>query len=435
MSHLTKRRPARCLRFECLERRSLLAAGIFDFTTRDVDDGGRVLDWDKTRQLDQRANHDQGRAVQEIRNRNRIEQGPFDFGRHRDSGPSESGNRIARLEIRINQFEDLNRHEPPIPDRTVTDQIQHAVSPPLNETFSNLPSESIRTQPRADNQPITPLVLPSATSQPVTQESGEEAQATPRTTEVQLTSLPITITDREIPTDDGAEAHPTQTLASAAQFAETQGVDDPILLNPSNSAVSGSSSNADLIEPLELGGLIELTPLGQWQTLEEPYEPASESWHLDREILPRLSETIEVGSAELVETVDTVVDQLFDEGGGMVAIDQVQLPAGYIEIQSAFTKVQVESTVVLYRSLDLIASSDISMPSSQLNGPILDSIMATLGDVAESQTQPVDDPSKSRLSAIAYPIVAIAATGAAFSARQKSKPNSHSKARKRVCDT
>lgn len=435
MSESKKHRRSRWLRLERLESRSLLAGGIFDFTMRDGGDGRQERDRDRPSHVDQRSTHDHGRGEHVILNRDRTDQGRGHIGRAGDGRHSVFGDRLGSMEMRGDILSHLNGHDQDIPERIVPEPIQRSVSTPLNESIGNPITNSFAPPLRVNSQPITFLVASPIRSQATPQVSAEEPLAGPRSNEVQLTSLPDTLPDREQSLDEDAAASPAQDAVAAVQMSESLEAGEPVSLTPSQPALLRSPSNMALMEPTEYEGLVELTPLGRWGMLDDTQEAPSESWQLDRAILPRLKQVIEGTSEEFAELADTVVDQLFGDGGGMVAIDQVQLPRGLFEIERAFVDVQVESTVMLYRSLELFASGRFETRHAQLSGPILDSIMATLGEVAESEIQPVGDPSPSRLSAIAYPIAAIAATGAAFSARQKSKPLSTSEAHKRAITT
>ncbi|QEG41030.1 hypothetical protein [Roseimaritima ulvae] len=142
-----------------------------------------------------------------------------------------------------------------------------------------------------------------------------------------------------------------------------------------------------------------------------------DDWLLDADTIPRLRQTLDVTANEFAELTDTVITEWYDIAGGMVALDHVQLPQDAFPLQRAAVEVHLESTLMLYRSLTMFSSSStpqIALPASgEISGPVLDAIMATLGELATSETQPLASSPAQPLPLLAYPATAIAAAGAA----------------------
>jgi hypothetical protein len=352
---------ARTLRLERLESRSLLAGGVFDFalTTGNVEsDHLHPKSHHLKPQNDSFRPHEVARNVP----------------------------RSARIEA------PPTRQAPPQQSQSV----QNASASDANEAIAVAP---VRT--------TTPASSPSPPTTPQSQGSSRQ----PSAIDAAIASL-ASETSSEA-NADSALAQPTgevSTIESATSsrivVTETFNVQRENAFLPT---VSDSPSAAD-------DGLIDLAPF-------ESFEPstnnadASEPWELGRQTIPLLRQIAQHAVGDRAEPVDQMMQDWFNGPGGLIALDQVNLPAIAFPLDSVMIDVGLESTVALHRSLNLVASS----VTPALSGRALDAIMASLEQVAASETQPVIEPSPLRIPTAAYPVVAVVATTIAVSARRKHK--------------
>ncbi len=367
MSSPSSTRPSRYLCLERLESRSLLAGGLMADGLAEFTGGDDRLDRSSAKQHQSIA----------------LQSGPT-----QSNAPPNNANRPIAGEF----------------------AAQGRLQPTLNPATESSQQQRLQSQPSvaAENTPSGFIVLGAASA--------------PQTlaTDAVLASLASVSSESTAVADEAIAGVPSSEV-STIQSADTSvrrplGQTPDIVEIPSPEPIDFDSSEHD--------GTVDLTPL-----LAQPFQPteraSEDTWELNRETLPRLKQAIEITPGELARLADNVVTDWFGGPGGMVAVDHVQLPGERFPLDNAIVDIQLESTVMLYRSLDLFAASTgspISIPISiPISGPVLDALMTTLEKIAESETQPVDNPAPIKVSTIAYPAIAVAATGAALSARQRSK--------------
>ncbi len=272
-----------------------------------------------------------------------------------------------------------------------TDRAQPAANPLPNNGRTQ--TDDTFSQGR-QTLPVVPVV-----SSDDTNTTTDSVSATDRVDSDSLdTSKPTTV--------DSAD-FVSATDATFASFAEPADVDSDVATLPDHEDT------------------LDLTPLLRSSAMLHADSASEDTWQLDGESLHRLRQTLDLTNDQLAEYADAVVNEWYGSDGGMVDLDYVQLPVGMITLDTVPVDIQLESTLLLYRSLELFsstASPHIALPAAApISEPVLDAIMATLGELAELKTQPVDSPATTRMPTLAYPVAAIAATGAAITARLKAK--------------
>ncbi|TWT53688.1 hypothetical protein Pla22_13190 [Rubripirellula amarantea] len=163
-------------------------------------------------------------------------------------------------------------------------------------------------------------------------------------------------------------------------------------------------------------GLIELSPFELDLALQDLSGQGRESWQVDAITVPRIRSMIERAAFLEIESADLMMQSWDARPGGLIAIDRVLLPQATYSPINGLLDVRLESTLMLHRSLELMASGD-GQPVSDV---VLDAIMASLNEVAESETQPVTSVKSTRITAIAFPAIAVL-TGVAMAVRRKHK--------------
>ena len=162
---------------------------------------------------------------------------------------------------------------------------------------------------------------------------------------------------------------------------------------------------------------IELTPLDPFESVTEESNP----WQLESRIIPLIKQAHERPMVEqpLGERAELINQWMQDGLGELIALEQVILPANKFPLEATLGSANLQSTVALHRSLNLVAGS----LSPALSGQVLDEIMASFERMTDSKVQPVIEPSPFRIPTVVYPNAAVVATtiGIAIAARRKRK--------------
>lgn len=165
-------------------------------------------------------------------------------------------------------------------------------------------------------------------------------------------------------------------------------------------------------------GQVDLAPL--WSTDNVQFEEDASPWQLGQSIVPSIRSIIDRAGPPTDEVVDALVQSWFGGSSGMISLDHVTLPISMVSSPIAWIDVQLESTVMLHRSLEMIAGGN----TAPLSDVTLDAIMASLDAMAESQSQPVAGVKPVEVSAIVYPAIAVL-TAVAVASRRKHKHPYH----------
>ncbi len=274
------------------------------------------------------------------------------------------------------------------------------VDPPPTNTVR--PIETFTPQ-RVVVETVPDRILPIATpSQPPT-----------RLVDVALATLVLVDStndssdDEPIAIEQRLETVSPRRAASLPIKANATTFDDGFLRSVTISIPSAATDENDANE-----GLIDLAPLWSNDSLENQYDASP--WRLGQPIVLGMQSIIDRASQPSDEVVDALIQSWFGDSSGMIAIDHVTLPASMVLSPIDWIDVQLESTVMLHRSLQMIASGDVA-PISDV---ALDAIMASLNAMAESQTQPLAVIQPVEVPATIYPAIAVL-TAVAIASRRK----------------
>ncbi|MFK8115631.1 MAG: hypothetical protein AB8B91_25780 [Rubripirellula sp.] len=401
---------ARALRLERLESRSLLAAGVFDFGlstgNSDADRPHRQPPGDSARP------HEVARDPRQSARPERTGHEP----RHQDrSSRPRQGSRNA---LKPTRFEaPPAQQETPSPAVSVPTTLTGSTDRPEDQTARPVTSFiSPSEQTFVSVQPTT-LASPSRLVTPQPQASSRQPSATDAaiaslvseaSTEAAVDSVPVQTAD-EVSTIDSTASSP---------IAATDG---PSVTQENAASRIADHANVDYQPSADNKGFIELSPLESFQPSTQDTSE-SEPWELDRYTIPWLQRiaqhTIEEhGLGDRADVADQMMRDWFSGPGGLIALDQVKLPAFVLPLDPTMIDVGLESTVALHRSLNIVGSN----VTPALSGPVLDAIMTSLERVVASETQPTIEPSTLRVPVAVYPVVAALATTMAVSARRKHK--------------
>ncbi len=165
---------------------------------------------------------------------------------------------------------------------------------------------------------------------------------------------------------------------------------------------------------------IDLAPLDPFESLTEDSDP----WQLEFRTIPLLKQFHERPISEQLfgdrsELTDQLIQGWLGGPGGLIALEQIILPANQFPHDAGIVNAGLQSTVALHRSLNLAAGS----VTPALSGQVLDAIMASLEKMSASEVQPVTEPSAFRIPRVVYPTAAVVATTIAITiaARRKHK--------------
>lgn len=347
---------ARALRLERLECRTLLAGGVFDFAFSEGNIEFNLL-----------PNNPPGDSSR-----------PDEVGRNNPQ-PTRSETPSARK-------------EPPRQNQPA----QNVPGPAANEIFAVAPL-------LAANPSSPPSFPPTPQTQAVTREPSAVDAA-------------IALLTSETSTEANAES-------DLAQLTNEVSTIDPATRSRIIATETTTTQQENAVVPMVIDnpsasddGFIELAPLESFQPFFSN-DRGNERWELDRHTIPLLRQIARHADVDRTALVDQMMKDWFTGPGGLIALDQVDLPAITLPLEADMIDVGLESTVALHRSLDLVASS----VNPALSGRVLDAIMASLEHVAASETQPVIEPSQLRIPTATYPAVAVVATAIALSACRKHK--------------
>ncbi|QDS94693.1 hypothetical protein FF011L_34730 [Roseimaritima multifibrata] len=288
-----------------------------------------------------------------------------------------------------------------------------------------------------------PIVQQSDRTNPSNDERGSTPNAQvdfdSQSTVTQSTVTLTPIEDQQSQQSSSAEVANRQTASAvdaaiaAITFSElvtgivdqvTSPVAEDSLARPLGNSVTGVASNQRQISPLTAGlsaaseepsnGLIDLSPSNLELSIDDPVDEHHQPWQLDSGVAPHIRLVIEQASNHQAEITDAAIAAWFRGPGGMIAVDQVLLPANAFIAGLDWLDVQLESTVNLHRSLEMIASGT----TPPISDVALDAIMASLGEIAGSKVQPINSIYQFEIPRITYPVIAIV-TAAAIAARRK----------------
>ena len=421
---------SRALRLERLESRSLLAAGVFDFpldigndpVDRQLPSDPREVSRSQTLRSDPLrsendlfpANARNGESFLSERTQSRNEERLGNqANRQRDGGSSQ-----RQQTVRASSFESLQLVNA-TPSQATTG------TSPLTVTDSPLTQTSI-TQAAQVNSTNT---VARVATQVTIRNPAAISLVADRTDNDSLANLNI-----ESEVASSSNERPTIDSSTLAQSK----VSDRLEIQ--HAKVQASSLGRDAVSDVQeqvvdsVGGFIDLSPLD----LTNPNIDASfnefddsEPWTLDlnsTRLLGRLSNQSAIQEFATLQAtddridnrarvVDRTIQDWFNGAGGLIALDQVNLPASVLRLDALMINIGLDSTVALHRSID----HDGGRITPAISGPALDAIMASLEQVAASKTQPINDPRAFRIPVAAYPAVAAVATTIAVSARRKHK--------------
>ncbi|WP_404306888.1 hypothetical protein [Neorhodopirellula lusitana] len=464
---------SRRLRLERLESRSMLAAGIFDSTMDTDQDRTAEADRDSSRPSVEarQASVEARQASVEARQDSRAGQQSGSVGRSVDGQQSD---RVATIQTRARQdaYAQLGRQSVGRGDLNV-DPGQNRVSNRVADR-SNVGQQADRQAQTSVPSPAQAAVASAITSDVVitvqisrTPTTTSSSDAAARVRDLQSDSVGTVSVRRATDADAGAtnlvsvagsdesdEATGTEASGSdlvvsenasadvaddATSFLAAEATDDGSQASSFADAGDAISDRSDSDSVSSNEGWIDLSPLRSLMPTEST-ESSSEtdrdlsnqssaseprSWRLQRETLPQLQRLAEGSDLQRASDSGRLFDDWLDGPGGMIALDRVTLPPASFALDGLAVDVQLESTVMLHRSLDWVASG--TKPA--LSGPVLDAIMASLEGVVEQEHQPITQASNLQVPTAAYPAVAIAATTVAISNRRKHKtPDSNMQA-------
>lgn len=297
-----------------------------------------------------------------------------------------------------------------------------------NNNGTNLPETTGASQPNTDPDLAQNSAFNFA-SQATAGETPSQDQPTQQASSVEVANrLPIAAVDAAIAAFTASEP---PKAAEATISSVTQTTSELAIEQISESSVVSSIQTSQrqfapftpilsvaVQEPSD--GLIELPPSNLDQPLDDPQDDSHLPWQFDLTVLPQIRSAIERASDHRAEITDAAIASWFCGPSGMIAVDQVLLPARPVIAAVDWLDVQLEATVRLHRSLELIASGK-ALP---ISGVALDAIMASLSDMAESQVQPIDSSHPIEIPKLAYSALAILTTGviAARRKRRHSEP-------------
>lgn len=405
------KRPARLLRLEGLEKRSLLAGGIMDFTAIDAFNRDRSnhnqFDHNVTRRDQDRpaqvAEHRLHGGNRDPQNADRPPKTRAESGRERRPEPprqSELQSQLARPPVAITApaFSQADL----APTIAPADALPRAETAPNDDVDASTPNRLV--PPNADA--LTTLVDSPAARQPAPEVSPPTSSLVAVTVDsnptVDVEQSPVAMTEKSIAAD--------QAFSSP----------DPL------GQIESPAADPVVVDTRQTDDLIELTPFLKSSDVDHASASSEEAFHLDLAILSRLRDAIRPTSTDFAEASDEIFRDWLHGPGGMIALSRMDFPSDKIAFNKIMVDVHLESTLTLHRTLELFATSSSSLTNVSLSDAMLDNIMATLGELTESQTQPITEPVPTRLTSLAYPIIGLAVTGAALTARHRFRKGSRS---------
>lgn len=326
-----------------------------------------------------------------------------------------AGNLFAGDEIALDLFADSASSGP---QRNVEASQTQEVRTVGNDTGPNVRQADRPNQPNSnrDIPQNTQVNFDLQTSRTLTPIQGQQSQPSPPP-EV-ASRPPVLAVDAAI-----AAVTSSELVADIVDEVSSPEAED-LLARPLRNSVTGIASNQRQILPLTAdlsaaseepsSGLIELSPLNLELSLDDPLDERYQPWQLDSGLAPHIRSVIEQASNHRAEITDAAIAAWFGGPGGMIAVDQVLLPNNSFIAGLDWLNVQLESTVNLHRSLEMIASGT----TPPISDVALDAIMASLAKIADSQVQPINSLQPFDIPRITYPAIAIV-TAAAIAARRK----------------
>ncbi|TWU54355.1 hypothetical protein Poly51_30720 [Rubripirellula tenax] len=281
--------------------------------------------------------------------------------------------------------------------------VVFATSPPTQAAQPVTASKSVSISPSASAAPSASTPQPASASQSllaVRAVAVDAALAGIVATDVVESTDTATRVDEAVQTrlDDDSESK----LAIASVISRSQASD----FSTPDTSTDDDPDNE----------LIELAPWNLNGRESESADASRAPWQLDLDAISTINSVIGRASTRQSRIADAIIHSWFGGSGGMIAIDRIDLPSVEAIADGRWMNVQLESTVMLHRSLELIASGSAPMMSDE----VLDVIMASIGQMKDSESQPIGTHVAFRLPAVAYPAIAIL-TGAAIAARRKHK--------------
>lgn len=166
-------------------------------------------------------------------------------------------------------------------------------------------------------------------------------------------------------------------------------------------------------------GYIELLPL--WKTDPLNSEPEASEWKIDSNAIPHIRNALQSPLYRTPELADLAIRDWFAGPGGLINLDHGGSPALYLPVPSELINVELESMVGLHRSLDLIAAG-VTEP---ISGPMLEAILASIEDITASESQPISEATPFQLPTVAYPALAVIASGVTIAAHRRRSHLNH----------
>lgn len=196
-----------------------------------------------------------------------------------------------------------------------------------------------------------------------------------------------------------------------------------IIVTETLNALQGETLGPTIIDTLSIAndGYIDLAP-------RDPFEPPAKSdqpWRLDARTIPLINQIARraIGDRmqnDRADVVDRLMDHWFRGPGGLIAMDQINLPSNRFPLDAAIVDTRLQSTVALHRSLNFMAGS----VEPALSGQVIDAVMASLTRATASVRQPVIEQSRIRIPTMAYPTAAAIASSIVISNRRKKSEKS-----------
>ncbi|MCM2369862.1 hypothetical protein [Aporhodopirellula aestuarii] len=382
----------RQLRMERLETRTLLAAGIFGFSEV-ADFVGNDASQTPTPQGSRSVGAEESSTPG---NRGRFERGA-DVGRRSASADRQRDfsqrQRLQQQEIAapVNSQQSVSNQQSAITQKPVAASI--SVSEPVGEPIAESPRN-------VNSAPVTSRVVIAQTVVPVPNGIVDAAIAS-------LTSV------------DSSQANEVESEVLEAVSTIEPESDTRVVENETAETTEAVQLivSADSIPDAADDGLLHWFPL--WGlNLAKPSDSKVETpWQLSQDTIPLLQRVIEASPEERGEIVDSLMADWFSGPAGLISLDRVVLPTQYLSIDDFAIDVQLESAIMLHRSLGMVATGVVP----PLSGPVLDAIMASLEEAAMSQNQPIADTTILQLPSAVYPAIIAVATGIAIAARRQFK--------------
>lgn len=365
----------RRLRLEKLESRELLAGGIFDFT-ENVDQHRSSRDSNQ-----RKPDRPSLESIQEDRT-------------HRDHGKPQRRDRDGGRPVENAQETLPATVQPPLQTNSVvaTTNRELTLNPflPVSRQQTVAPPAATTLRVEEVDEALT-LSIPSGL---VTEEAFDGDSAKALTSEIEIGVSTV----REV------ESEPVQQLQDLPIAESEDGLLSTTDLPQTFNAFDSSGNDA---------GTIALSPLRAFDPLGKTDD--SDAWQLPKAAFPQLRRIVETAQSNRLALHDRVLQEWFHGPGGMIALDEVKLPADCPVTLFDAIEVRLESELGLHRSLGLVSGN----VQPALSVDLLDAIMASIEQAATSEKQPIATTARLRIPSVVYPGAAVAATALVLSHQRR----------------